>query len=198
MSWPAAARSARSAVAVGSGANTGALQINASTTIGTNGNASVTVGGATASGTLSFLSTEAAPSTLTINNTSGNTGLTLGGSTSGGAVLNFNTGNATTDVITTGGQLVVNSSGAAIFISPLAGTSLALGAYNLINYASQRHSQRDCFRRLQRPLGRCRLPHFLRHRRYVERNRGRHRQRLLDRQPEQRVEHQRRPAPPTG
>jgi fibronectin-binding autotransporter adhesin len=123
------------AVSVGSAATAGALQINGNYTIGSTA-ASVAVGGTTGAGTISFPNSESSTSTLTVNNTSANTGLTLGGATSGQAVLNFNTGNTSTDQITTGGLLKVNSGGAVINLAALPTTTLAIGSYNLLSYAT--------------------------------------------------------------
>jgi fibronectin-binding autotransporter adhesin len=122
-------------VAVGSSTSSGALQVNGNYTIGSSA-ASVALGGTTGVGTLSFPNSESATSTLTITNTSSNTGLTLGGSTSGQAVLNLNLGNSSTDQITTGGKLVVTSSGAVINLTQLSGTSIAVNPYTLISYAT--------------------------------------------------------------
>ena len=132
-------------------ATAGTISINGNYSIGTAsaGTASLTIGGSTTGGTLTFLNSESALSTLTINNaTPTNTAITLGGSTSGAAVLNFN----------------YNASGPAEHhhhrceachgcgrrqhtvesVGPERGDSLAAGTYSLLSYASTtRH--RACF-----------------------------------------------------
>ena len=125
-------------MAIGSGGNSGNLQISGNYTIGAAAGttASVTVGGSTGIGTLTFPNAEIALSTLTVNAAATNTSLFLGGTTSGAAVLNLNIGGGTTDVISTTGKLAVNTGGAVINLATLPSTTLGIGTYNLINYAT--------------------------------------------------------------
>ncbi len=127
------------AVTVANSTTNAQLQINGNVTIGTasSGTGSLTVGGSTGIGTLSFLSTESAPSTLTINNVATNTALTLGGASGTlSAVLNFNTSNSGVDQIVTAGKLTSGAGGAVINLSALSGTTLPIGSYTLMSFGT--------------------------------------------------------------
>jgi len=105
----------------------------------------VVAGGTTAAtqGTLSLLDNSI--NTLTIKGNSFATAaaqiLTLGGTTAGTtSILNFETGNSTTDQITLNGgnstKVLVQLGGAVVNLSSLAGTTLTPGTYNLLNYGT--------------------------------------------------------------
>ncbi len=126
---------ASSAVTVGNSSTPATLLINGSQTIGTSA-ATLTVGTSTGLGNVAFAHTETTLSTLTITSTPGATAITLGNSTAFAAALTLNTSNTGTDQINTLGNLVVNSFGAVINLTPLAGTTLANGTYNLINFGT--------------------------------------------------------------
>ena len=102
------------------------LGIGSNYTIGT-GTATLTVGasGQTGIGSLTFLTSETSTSTLTVNHTAATTAITIGVSTSVPAILNFNTSNFTTDLISTPGNIVVNA--ATINFNVLYGGALAAG-----------------------------------------------------------------------
>ncbi|MBB5031378.1 autotransporter-associated beta strand repeat-containing protein [Prosthecobacter vanneervenii] len=114
------------AVTVASGAT---LNISGNTTIGSSTAGSLTVN---SGATLSLL--DSAVNTLTLANASAGTNLTLSVGGAASLLLDVNAAGNTTDLISVGQKLNLNSGGATVGLNTISGTTLANGTYNLVTF----------------------------------------------------------------